>query len=471
MTLFDFSRQIANIKKDKKYAEALSYFKDNKANFSKEQISANEYIISDMLTCLRKTSNLKAGFKFLNLYGIVISEQTKERILSSYGWLLWSQYKAENIMQDSPEEDYHFEDEEDVVEAHNIHYTKSELLHKIEEVIKLLMAYKNDFNQTLISNLLSVVLKTEKRKAAPNWNLINDFCDQFDPANFSKSCDTIQVERKGRLKDMELASDFENWYAYKSKALMKLGEWQECFETSKEALEKIEKFHYSNDVWFSRRIALSKKNLGNTDETIAELQTILRKKKEWFIQKELAELYLEKGDAEKAFKLSIDAINNFGPLEFKVDLLYLMGKILQMKNEPELAFKHFSLAKLIRLQEEWNIPQKLHNELSDSQFPEVPLSEIRGLKRELNTYWKSFSNKPEVEKKSIQLKAKVVRILNDNERGKDGFLESQGKEYYFAVSSNFHLTPEISVGTSALIKIISDPKGKGERAKILKLTN
>ena len=67
----------------------------------------------------------------------------------------------------------------------------------------------------------------------------------MDREKLSKECSTIQVPRKGELKDMELASDFENWYAYKTKALSKLSEWQECFDLSKEALEKIENFHYS----------------------------------------------------------------------------------------------------------------------------------------------------------------------------------------------------------------------------------
>ena len=60
---------------------------------------------------------------------------------------------------------------------------------------------------------------------------------------------------------------------------MKLGKFQECYDVSKLALETFEKFHYSNDIWFARRIALSKKNLGNSEDAIKELQQILRKKK------------------------------------------------------------------------------------------------------------------------------------------------------------------------------------------------
>ena len=250
-------------------------------------------------------------------------------------------------------------------------------------LIPILLGLNSDFSKTLVSNLFSIVLKSEKKKPAPNWKLVNDFCNQIDPTLLSTDCSTIQVERKGRTQDMELASDFENWYAYKTKALMKLGEWQECFNTSKEALEKIDSFHYSNDVWFSRRVALSKKNLGNAEDTIEELETILKKKREWFIQKELAELYFEKDDLDAAFKLAIDAINNFGPLEFKVDLLYLIGKILNKQEESDLAFKHFSLSKLVRQDEEWKVPQKVFDELNQLEQSEIPLSELKNLKSEL----------------------------------------------------------------------------------------
>ena len=94
--LFEFSQQIATYKKEKKFSEALSYFRENKGSFTKEQIGNNEYIVSDMISCLRYSNHLDAGFQFLSIYGIAINEEQKERILSAYGWLLWAKYKAEN---------------------------------------------------------------------------------------------------------------------------------------------------------------------------------------------------------------------------------------------------------------------------------------------------------------------------------------------------------------------------------------
>lgn len=475
-SLFDFSKQIADLKKAKKYSEALSYFKENKTSFSKEQISNNEFIVSDIISCLRYTNQFDAGLQFLIIYDVKIDDTQKERILRAYGWLLWSKYKVDNENASSLDDETQFFDEdEDDLQQQNFHYDKNKLIESIETLIPILLRLNSDFSKTLVSNLFSIVLKSEKKKPAPNWKLVNDFCNQIDPTLLSTDCSTIQVERKGRTQDMELASDFENWYAYKTKALMKLGKWQECFDTSKEALEKIDNFHYSNDVWFSRRIALSKKNLGNAEDAIKELETILKKKREWFIQKELAELYFEKNDLEAAFKMSIDAINNFGSLEFKVDLLYLIGKILNKQGKSDLAFKHFSLSKLIRQDEEWEIPQKVHDELNQFEQSEIPLSKLKNLKSELKKYWNEFNkndNKHKTPKHSSKfenLQGEIIKLLHDNERGKNGFIKSEDNEFYFTASPNWHLTTELTVGTKVIFKIIPAKDGRKEQTIILKL--
>jgi tetratricopeptide (TPR) repeat protein len=478
-TIFEFSQQIALFRKEKKFPEVLTYFRENKGNFTKVQIRNNEYIVSDMISCLRYSNNLDAGFQFLNIYGITINEEQKERILSAYGWLLWAKYKSENeIKGHSETEDNYFDSDDEETDVENFELNKSELLEKIETLIPILNSLNSDFIKTLSSNLFMIVLKSEKKKPTPNWKLVNEFCNTIDRDKLSKDCSIIKVERKGQLKDMELASDFENWYAYKTKALMKLGYWQEGFDLSKEALEKIENFHYSNDVWFSRRVALSKRNLGNTEDTIQELQTILKKKREWFIQKELAELYFEKGNIETALKQSTDAINNFGPIEYKVDLLYLFGEILKQQNKLELSFKHFSLSKLIRQQQEWKLPQKLFDELKTFTFSEIPETDLKKLKNELQKYWDGFkAAQTQTHERSRTIgksktvsdqknKGEIIRILHDNERGKVGFLKSNGREFYFSVHPNSHTISKLKVGTKVVFEIKPATDEKKEQARI-----
>lgn len=468
MTIFDFSFKITTLKNEKKYAEALQYFKENKGGFVENDISQNAYIVSNIISCLRYTKNYDAGFKFIDRYGIQMNNETQERVLNAYGWLLWEKYKLTNSNNDVSLDDSCFLGDDDRNSSDSIHYEKNKLLHQIGFLLKILFEQKSVFANTLISNLFMIVLKSEKAKIKPNWRLVSDFLDQINPEYLSKECQKIEVARKGKQQEMELASDYEYWYAYKTKALSKLSKWQECCDFSKEALHKLDRFHYSNDVWFTRRIALSKINLGDMEAAIYDLEAILNKKKEWFIQKELAELYFEKGSLDHAFELVMASLNNFGPLEFKVDLLFLTGRILLSKDERELAFKHFILSRLVREQNEWKVPQKLVDELNKLTAYTVALVEAEPLEKELKKYWKSHEvcSAGIFQKKSQVLKGEVVKILNDNERGKDGFVKCNGDDYYFSLPINNNLFSGVSIGTKVEVKIIISADNKKHKAII-----
>lgn len=471
-TLFEFSQAVSKLVKEKKYSDALAYFKANKIQFTNEQISSNEYLISAMLKALRYTDNFDNAFKFLEFYKITISENTKEIILNAYGWVLYSKFKAENLPENHHNETEFFEEDEIPDGGGNFHFNKSEIIERIEKLFPLILKFNGEYAYAVFSNLFTSVLKVEKKKSNANWKFMNDFCDLVTPEQLKTECTTIQVMRKGDKKPMELASDKENWFAYKSKALIKLGKFQECYDISKTALDTFETFHYSNDVWFARRIALSKKNLGNSEDAIKELQQVLRRKKEWFIQKELAELYKEIGDNDTAFKLAIDAINNFGDLEYKVALLCLIGELLNEKGQDDLAFKHFSLSRLIRINEEWNVPSKLSSTLGQFGKADIPIEKLKELKIELKKYWDSFkSQQPKIGQENNQrLTGKIDKILHNDEKGADGFIKYDGnKSVYFRVNSGDEIQSKISLDLTVEFKIIPATNDKKERAIHLKI--
>lgn len=467
LSIIEFSQAILKLNKEKKYADALKFFKENKGQFSEEQIAGNLYLIAGMITALRHTNNFDNAFKFLNHYKLSIDYNTKEIVLNAYGWLLFSKFKAENLLNDNQyiESDI-FEDDETTEHYSDFHFNKSEIIQLIENFIPLSLVFDNEFAYSVLSNLFNSVLKAEKKKPNANWQFVSDFCDKIAPELLKTDCRTIDVVRKGETKPMELASDKENWFAYKSKALMKLGRFQECYDVSKLALETFEKFHYSNDIWFARRIALSKKNLGNSEDAIKELQQILRKKKEWFIQKELAELYKEQGQNEKAFNLAIDAINNFGDLEFKIDLLYLLGDLLKAKGETDMAFKHFALSILIRQSEEWSVPEKLIDAISQYQNERITIDKLPALKSELKKYWNSFKFQQENNVAPNQkFFGKIDKILHNDEKGTDGFIKyNENKSIYFRINVDDVLISKISIGLEVEFKIIPASADKKEKA-------
>ena len=396
MTLFDFSQTIKNLNREKKFPEALQFFKDNKTEFTPEQIGLNKYIVYEMISALIETNRYDVIFAFIEQHSVILAPK-------DFGFLL----------------------------------------------------------------------KKFKDKPSVNWTVVNKFCDLVSVEALDTECRTIEVERKGERKPMELASDKENWYAFKTKSLFETQQYQECFEVSKQALEAFDKFHYSNDIWFARRIALSKKHLGNPDVALNELLKILRRKREWFIQSEVAEIYKENRDFDKAFKYAIEAINNFGDLEYKVGLLVLIADILEKKQENELSFKHYMLSKLLRQQEEWKVPQTLDYALQNLGFAQIPIEHLPSLKRELKNYWNTF--KPQhtrpitngnTTNNNQQQTGKIDKILHNDEKGVDGFIKyDNNKSVYFRLQATDELIKSLNIGFEVTFKILPPKEdGKKERA-------
>lgn len=396
MTLFDFSQSIKKLNKERKFSEALSFFKENKSLFTSEQIGLNKYVVYEMITALIETNNYNVIFAFIEQHNVVL-----------------------------PTKDF------------------------------------------------SYLLKKFKDKPSVNWAVVTKFCDLVSVDSLDTSCETREVERKGVMKPMEFASDKENWYAFKTKSLFETQQFQECFDLSKQALETVEKFHYSNEIWFARRVALSKKNLGNSAEALNELLQILKRKREWFIQNEVAEIYKENGDFEKSFKYAIDAINNFGDIEYKVGLLVLIAENLIQKQENELAFKHYMLSKLLRQHEEWKVPQNIEIAIQNLGFTQYALDQLTTLKKELKVYWNSF--KPQQTNPIINnnkhIIGKIDKILhNDDEKGADGFIKyDTNKSVYFRVNETEELRKKLAIGLEVSFKILPPKEeGKKERAVNLK---
>ncbi len=331
----------------------------------------------------------------------------------------------------------------------------------------VIFTFIEQYNVVLDPSNFSYLLKKFKDKPSVNWIVVDKFCDLVSVDSLNTECRTIEVERKGIKKPMELASNKEDWYAVKTKALFETQQYQDCFNFSKKALESFDKFHYSNEIWFARRIALSKKNLGNSTEALNELLLILRRKKEWFIQNEVAQIYKENGENDKAFDFAISAINNFGDLEYKVGLIVLIAELLELKEEKELSFKHYSLSKLLRQNEGWNVPNSVTLVLSKFSFAQIPIEKLPDLTKELKSYWNSFKiQEPPFKQTSSKLQfGKISKILNNDERGIDGFISyDANKSIYFRLSSESEIKNLLKVGIELEFKIIPAKDGKKERA-------
>lgn len=127
------------------------------------------------------------------------------------------------------------------------------------------------------------------------------------------------------------------------------------------------------------------------------------------------------------------------------------------------------------------MPQELKDQLRMLSLPEIPQSEFKNLKNELQRYWESFApSKAKTQSRPIllsdskpnmgkRLEGEVIKILHDNERGKDGFIKSKGKEHYFYVNTNFPQVSKIKLGVKVSFEIKPAIGGKKEQVLIKKV--
>lgn len=237
-------------------------------------------------------------------------------------------------------------------------------------------------------------------------------------------------------KTRELAPKKEQYFMWRTKALLEKGLFDNCIELSQKALDTFENFHYSNDIWFARRISLSYKGLGQPETALEQLKSLLKRKDEWFIHKEIGEIYFEHGNNEQALKFAIDSALSFGDADKKLNLYKLLSEILISNNQNEEAKKHVEFIYQIRKAHKWKIDNDLQNLINKYEIDTTKTANLRDFERELKQLWENlkFSNQ-------TQLTGTIKSILP---KGKAGFIETESKKSYYFQLRNFKAKPELA---------------------------
>lgn len=122
----------------------------------------------------------------------------------------------------------------------------------------------------------------------PDWNGLSEFLGKAGFQTFSLETNIISRDLIRNKREEEMASDRERLFTAYSKALFMAGRYQECIRICLRAFEEIRRFHHGNNVWLSRRLAVSYLKAGNRSAAIDGLKEVLKKKEDWFIQMEMA---------------------------------------------------------------------------------------------------------------------------------------------------------------------------------------
>jgi len=381
------------LRKQGKYVEAIDLYR---TLWDKHRAECNEWDGWGYAYCLRKMGRAEEALSISS--EIYTAHPDFPQIVNLYGWCL---YDTEIGKRDNMA----------------IEQNEGKFLQAASTIVSIT---KQETYSPYVRTAFRVIDYLKSRAAYPA-NRILEWADKLDPAQLSKEAGR-GVDQTG--KPVAYASDREKWYADRCKAFFELGRFQECLDLSQQALAEFTTFHHDNDIWFRWRIALSKAELGDKETAIAELQAILARKKDWFIQHKVAQLLHELGRTEDALKYAVDAALNPGDLEYKWELFTLMGTILEAQSKPDDARKHVLLAAKLRQEHGWKIPQPLQALIQAFSIDMATSTSAAALHEELKGYWKSLKLA-----EMPQLAGEIKNLIAD---GKSGFIRGDnGQDYYF----------------------------------------
>lgn len=246
-----------------------------------------------------------------------------------------------------------------------------------------------------------------------NAKKVNELLNVLNPDLLSINPKLINTEERGEI---EIASDKEKYYSLKSKALLKLGEYSECIDLCEIALRSFDKFHYNNDLWFKMRQGICHDKLGNTERGESILYELLSTKAgsdKWFIYRDIAEIYYEQSNYEKAWQYAVNAAYYGNEPRYMINLYLLQTRLLyklKRQEEGELIAK---LLYAIIKENEWKIKSEFSRLFTFYSLRGDEILSVDDYFKKAKEFWNNERYKG-IKRESGQ----IIWIHNDGKKGK-----------------------------------------------------
>lgn len=209
---------------------------------------------------------------------------------------------------------------------------------------------KDLFHHLIIFKIVGIL---EKKFPYPGEKIII-WLSKLDPEHLSKD----RSEYKGKDGKIILnQSHREKYYSILSKTYEKIENFEKSAQISKEALENLSEFTNDSDIWFTRRIAHFEKSKGNFDKALVLLEEIKKKKHDWFILSDLGDVYMKKGDINKAKSYYLEAALSPGDYTMMTNLFKKIATIYSKEN-PDFFKDNVLLYLKIRNEKKWKIKEE-----------------------------------------------------------------------------------------------------------------
>ncbi len=347
---------------DRLPSEAMYVIKEMWSKFPNG--SEDEFNLYDAQLTLKATrDNNDIDFNFI--YEVVKQFTENEKIKTDFGWFVFNNFLKGASTADFGNRESIIIKMLSIVSQQNIRGRKNICPFTIG-CIGLAKAHsKNLFNAIKIDNLL--------RK------LNVDF--------LSKENNSY---RNSEGKEVKQPSDFEIYYALRTKALLKLNSYDECIELCNKALKEIKAPHYNNDLWFKMRIAISQEHIGEFDKSERLFQELLSSRAgsdKWFLYRDIAELYFERKKYENAWRFSVDAAFYGNEPHFMINLYVLQARILVKLGRSQEGKVLAHLIAAILKEEGWAKKDKYNKILDYYKVQSQDVEKVKEVFNMAKTFW------------------------------------------------------------------------------------
>lgn len=436
----ELSYKIKALKESQNYIEAMEVFKTQRSLLSLTDIAQDAYLLSHILYCMRKQSMFTVAFQCFQYFRQANGGEMRSSIWNALLWVFYDALKQEKSQ------------------------TMDEIL--MIEAIDKVQQDGSEFSVKTVNMIFQQYAKHLKGLQNVPWQRAESVLNIFNKDFLSKEVSEVTLSIKGKEKRMELASNFEEYYVLLSKTYFENLKFSECIVCCDEALLQIKELHYKNHIWFKYRKSLAMMRLMQYSEAYKILTQLNKREDLWFIQKAISECMFYEGRVEEALQMSLQAFTNGGDEKYKGELILFISEIYKQMGESEKQKQYSVFYCLLRQHNGWKIG---HEHIQYLEKSNVLLSDYSYdiLRKELQyeAGKSSFRSEPTSNGK---MEVKLVRILNQNERGVDGFVEDgAGNSYYFSLSSSHKLTLSIKIGNKYRAQIEFNEKKRKKSAKLM----
>jgi hypothetical protein len=444
MTAYELSMQMRRLMKEGDHAGALASFKAGRSGLSVQELASNAWLISSVVSCLRKTGQGSHVEALFGQFSIRVKADCHPQILGAYGWVLYDRLKAlsAGLADESADSGEEVESPfagEGFAEGAPEPTGFVDVCERADKWLGIMCDRMEGFEYMVVTKVLQVRVKAERVRPRPEWTTVWEVLGKFRAEQFKLECETVRQVVKGVEREVEHASDRERWYGSMILVSSRLGRHVECRAMVEEAMGVIPKLHYGNEVWFARCMALTDREMGDRVAAIRGLEGLLRRKEAWFMRRDVAELLWAEGRLAEALVHCRLGMAGHGELRFKVGLMLLTARVLREMGDEGLWARHLRLWQLVRMEAGWVIPASMEEELSVMPMEVKSIDSMRNLVGELMPYWRAEgsggipSGRPaRPDRDAPRVSGRILRLLHDNEKGVDGFIQSEvGERAYF----------------------------------------